>query len=468
MRIKFDNRFFLCVVIGLIILRAILNGAVPLLDKTEARYAEIARIMAETQYWVVPHIEYHMPFWAKPPLSTWLSAVSFTTLGVNEFTARLPYLLMTVILAVWLGRYARKENLPFFLPGFILLTIPEVFLHAGVVSTDTALAFCTCIVMLSFWEAMQPGSRKIWGYLIFVGLGLGLLAKGPIIGILTIPPIVVWVFVFGNVKEVWQRIPIFHGFLITALIAVPWYYLAKIHSPGFIDYFILGEHFKRFFDSNWQGDKYGFPKTQPLGIIWLFLQLFALPWIQVVFFKSFKNIRNNGRKLFTNQWVLFLLLWLIWTPLFFTVSKSLIHPYIMPVMVPVVLLLVHYWKEIKKKTTLIKLALVFPLLVLVLFISLQFSDNFKSQVYRNTDKYLLENCDRDYDLYYFGEKTYSSQFYSGGKVQEINVKQLIEQDQPYYILIPNKREAEIPGNIKAGLELIAASEKCKLFLYRRN
>ena len=55
----------------LIPFRFILTGAIPLLDKTEARYAEIARLMYRTKEWAVLQIDYGIPFWAKPPLSTW-------------------------------------------------------------------------------------------------------------------------------------------------------------------------------------------------------------------------------------------------------------------------------------------------------------------------------------------------------------------------------------------------------------
>jgi hypothetical protein len=55
----------------------IITCKIPLLDKTEARYAEIARIMWDTNQWIMPQIDYGIPFWAKPPLSTWLSAGSY-------------------------------------------------------------------------------------------------------------------------------------------------------------------------------------------------------------------------------------------------------------------------------------------------------------------------------------------------------------------------------------------------------
>jgi len=90
-------------VIVLVIFRFILTGASPLLDKTETRYAEIARLMYETNEWIVLQIDYGIPFWAKPPLSTWLSAVSFEIFGVNEIAARLPSFLLSIVLLIILG-----------------------------------------------------------------------------------------------------------------------------------------------------------------------------------------------------------------------------------------------------------------------------------------------------------------------------------------------------------------------------
>ncbi|MBC7557152.1 MAG: glycosyltransferase family 39 protein, partial [Chryseobacterium sp.] len=54
-----DNPKFYYVSFAIIIIaRLILNAVIPLMDKTEARYAEIARIMAETGNWVTPQIDY--------------------------------------------------------------------------------------------------------------------------------------------------------------------------------------------------------------------------------------------------------------------------------------------------------------------------------------------------------------------------------------------------------------------------
>ena len=128
---------------------------IPLTDKTEARYGEIARLMAETGNWIVPQIDYGIPFWAKPPLSTWLSASSSILFGENEFALRLPYLMISIVIALLLGKYTLQKKINFFIPGIILFTLPEFFLHGGVISTDLMLSFSVALTMLGFWEIIN-------------------------------------------------------------------------------------------------------------------------------------------------------------------------------------------------------------------------------------------------------------------------------------------------------------------------
>lgn len=458
----FKKHFFGISVLSLIILRAILNAFVPLMDKTEARYAEIARIMAETNDYITPQIDYGIPFWAKPPLSTWLSALSFEVFGVNEFAARFPYLLLSILVAFLIGRYAKKDGLSFYLPGFIALTIPEFLIHAGVVSTDTALMFCVTLVMISFWEIMQDSKKVIWKILLFAGFGFGLLAKGPIIFILTLPPIFFWSLLTKSFFKIFKKINVLIALIAVAIIAVPWYYLAEQKTPGFIDYFIVGEHFKRFFDSSWSGDKYGFPKQQPLGIIWLFLLVFALPWIQAIIGKLIKN----RKVIIQNSWLVFLLMWLLWTPTFFTISKSLIHPYIMPVMVPIALLIVHFWKEIKQKKLLIGISLTIPVLALVTL--LYGTSTHKIEEYSNSDKYFIQrSCKKETPIYHFNTKSYSSQFYSNGKVNSLPKEKLdsiISLKAPFYLIVPKREISQINEDNLLKMKELDENQKKKIFI----
>ena len=338
LRQRFNSIHFAAAFWILVAIRMYFNGVLPLMDKTEARYGEIARLMSETGNWITPQIDYGLPFWAKPPLSTWTSALSISLFGSSEFFIRFPYLIVMVLLAIFIGKYRKEMIQSVYFPGIILLTIPEFYLHAGVVSTDTFLCFSIALTMFGFWEAMQKKANTYWKYLFFAGIGIGLLAKGPIIGILTLPPILLWALITNNIKKMWFQFPWIGGISLLLAISLPWYLLAELRTAGFIDYFIVGEHFERYFNSEWKGDKYGFPKQQPLGMAWIFLIVFLLPWT-LAFIQLLVRKWNSIRQ---ESWLLFLIFWALWTPLFFTSSKSLIHPYILPSCIPVALFISYY------------------------------------------------------------------------------------------------------------------------------
>jgi len=97
------------------------------MDKTEARYGEIARLMSETGNWITPQIDYGLPFWAKPPLSTWASALSISFWFMPNF------LFDFHILLFWFYGYfywkIRKEMIQsVYFPGII-------FYNPGVLSS---------------------------------------------------------------------------------------------------------------------------------------------------------------------------------------------------------------------------------------------------------------------------------------------------------------------------------------------
>lgn len=465
-----NTSFYLFIsVIVIAVFRLILTAAIPLLDKTESRYGEIARIMYETKNWVVLQIDYGIPFWAKPPLSTWLSAFSFETFGVSEFAVRFPSFLLAIILLVVLGKLAKTAGVSFYLPAFILLTMPEFLIHTGVVSTDSALAFSIALIMISFWKAMQQEKYTFWNYLFFIGLGLGFLAKGPIILVLTVPPIFIWILLQKvSLKTVYLKLPWFIGILITAIISIPWYILAENRSPGFLNYFIVGEHFNRFLVPGWKGDLYGSGHSQPLGMIWVFLLAFAFPWIQIVLYKIWKERKT----IFKDNYVSYLVFWLFWTPLFFTISKNILHTYILPVTIPIALLMVHWWKNYEKKKTMLVVGSIFPAVAILLFFGAFLTG--KLDFYMNSDKYLIENQHIDFDkneaLYYWKDKSYSGQFYSNGKAKKLADTKALDSvlgiTGKSFFVVPNKKIKDIPSEYIEKMKLLDANFKSSIYLLK--
>jgi len=216
--------------------------------------------------------------------------------------------------------------------------------------------------------------------------------------------------------------------------------------------------------SSWVGDKYGFPKQQPLGMIWVFLFAFALPWIQLLMIRLWKK----RSILLKNKWVLYLVLWLMWTPLFFTISKSLIHPYIMPIMVPIALLITYWWKDFKHPKRVINGSLIFPVLALVFYIAVSFSN--KTEFYINSDKYLIENIETDNTpIFHYNYKSYSGQFYSKGEINlikdENSLKELLLKKESFLVIIPLKYIEKIDQTILQRIKKIDGNYKKNVYLY---
>src|ERR1700686_376789 len=81
-------------------------GRFPLVEPDEGRYAEIPREMLALSDFITPHLDY-VKYFEKPPLHYWLTALSMTIFGQNEFAARFVGALMgllTVLLTYHAGR----------------------------------------------------------------------------------------------------------------------------------------------------------------------------------------------------------------------------------------------------------------------------------------------------------------------------------------------------------------------------
>ncbi len=343
-----NSRYLLLALFVILVLRIIVLGAYPLMDTTEARYAEIAREMVATNNWITPQLDPGQPFWAKPPLSFWATALSFKLFGISEFTARFPSLLFAIGNMFFVFILARRiSDVMFALRTCVILATTGLFYFmAGGVMTDPSLSFSVTLSMVSFLMALseKPGrSRSLWGYLFFAGLGLSLLSKGPVGVILTLFPIFLWITYKKKWKNVIHSFPVVKGSLLTTAIALPWHILAELKTPGFLEYYLIGEHFKRFLVSGWKGDLYGNAHSQPKGMIWLFLIPTTLPWI-ILFLANISSVirKKKYSEFFSGDgWVSYLVCWFLTPMIFFTFAGNILMSYILPGLPTFALLTAH-------------------------------------------------------------------------------------------------------------------------------
>jgi len=129
----------LALVLVVALVRLAMLGTYPLMDTTEARYGDIGRVMAESGDWITPWFRPGIPFWGKPPLSFWCTALSFKLFGVNEFTARLPHWILGVLGGWLVWDLAARRSIREAVIAVSLLTGCLIYyFSSGAVMTDMA------------------------------------------------------------------------------------------------------------------------------------------------------------------------------------------------------------------------------------------------------------------------------------------------------------------------------------------
>ncbi len=491
--------------LAMLTIRLISLGLYPLMDTTEARYGEIARIMAETGNWITPQIDYDVPFWGKPPLYAWMTALSFKAFGVSEFTARLPHFLagLGILGLVWQFARHQMNQTKAALSALVMSTTAVFIVSIGAVMTDTVLLLSVTLALVSFWKAWHRSNdaSPIWGYLFFVGLAIGLLAKGLTALILTGIPVFLWCLPQLRILQLWHRLPWITGTLLMLAIALPWYLLAEKATPGFLDYFIGGEHFKRFLVSGWEGDLYGSTHPQPKGTIWLLWLYGATPWNIVLPLLYWKNRQTNravdasekrhsktgksgktGKTGKTGEWRLFLLLWMLTPMLFFSLTGNILWTYILPGIPAMALLTGDYLGDAFQKRENsepnrreIRRWIIIPSSVLMIVLPL-ICVGMKLGL-KESSKGLLAPFNRAKDvdaaLVYWPKRPFSGQFYSQGQARVVEDRdklvELIDDDsRALYLVMKSKHKTMLPQGVQDKLQLITVSGEHQLWTSIRN
>lgn len=451
------------VLCALLIFRLLTMWVIPLTDTTEARYAEIARKMLETGNWVTPQHDYGVPFWAKPPLSTWLSAASMGLFGVNELAARLPSLLMSLVVLGLTAQLARRRNGSEAATATALILGSSVLFlgAAGTVMTDPALLFCVSLSQIAFWYAQteQGANRQRWGYLFFVGLGLGLLAKGPLAIVLVGMPIFMWVLLRRQWRALWQRLPWISGTVLMLAIALPWYLWAEQRTPGFLNYFIMGEHVSRFLDPGWKGDKYGFAHATPHGMIWLYTLGAIFPWSLAMlgWLAKHRTMLPTLRRS-DDGWLLYITLWTLMTLLFFTISGNIIFPYSLPMLPGCALLLAELWHRTRTAGSPSRLPWIAAVSGLLLLLVSGLNATHPERYFR-TQKAVIAAWQAQHPasgsalVYWDSRREFSAEFYSGGRAKTTQdaskLNALLAGHPGSYIVLDARERHSLPASVLA-------------------
>lgn len=480
------QRIFMALLVVIFALKLAYMLESPVLDPSEARYAEMSRKMVETGDWISPQIDYGVWFWGKPPLSTWGSAAGIAIFGANEFGARFPVFVVTVammwMLYAWIRDLRNKDTA--FLSIVLMACVPIFYYLSDAAMTDMFLCAVTMLTIVSFHRSVTgTGSSKLWPWMFFVGVGLALLTKGPAAVVLAALPIFFWTLTGNRWLLIWEKLPWIKGTILALVIAAPWYYIAETKTPGFIEYFIVGEHFNRFVVEGWEGDKYGSAHHEPKGTIWVFWLLTAIPWsIATIYFMIKYAVKAKQKDAVLvaakdDSGLLSFLFFCAFAPmLFFTMASNIIPTYVLtgiPVL-PFFLLELHQRTRGEKpgfsKPVKVGFSIAVALLMVVFVFVWIGPAYFPMKSPKSTAKHVVKKFDAIAEEgaqlhYWYDNRNYSAQFYSDGKA--ILVKDasellpLLENGKRDYIAKKNDHKFPLP--LAEKFERVGGSRKQSLY-----
>jgi len=255
-------------------------GAYPLLESTEGRYASIASAMARTGDFLEPRYDGLLHF-DKPPLAYWAGAAALRVLPHTEWSVRLPATLawlaslaLVALVARNLGLDRRRALWAAALAGLAPLAVAQ----GRLLSSDIFL----WVGILLFQLGWARGGRWV---LCGLGLGLGFLAKGPIVLMWTLLPALVAALALRSRRAL-------AGFLdlrtwgLFVLVGLPWYLIEAARHPDLVGFWLGRETAGRYLST-----VHG--RAEPWWYFPALLPALVLPWLPEAVRGLWRSLRRN-------------------------------------------------------------------------------------------------------------------------------------------------------------------------------
>jgi 4-amino-4-deoxy-L-arabinose transferase-like glycosyltransferase len=212
-------------------------GAVDLWGKREQRAAAESLDTVNNNHWLIAEIQGRVRL-EKPPLPRWTSASLMLLTGrSDEVIVRLPSALAAVGVALLVyalgrrlgGRWVGIASGLAYCSTFYAITEHR---QAG---NDGPLAFFTALALYAAWRRLhgdrvgpdllppsdEPGGRG-WSVLMYAGLGLGFLTKGPVILVLVGLTLVPYLAVSRRLKAGLRRLIDGRGLVLMTVLSLCW------------------------------------------------------------------------------------------------------------------------------------------------------------------------------------------------------------------------------------------------------
>ena len=291
----------------------IIGFGIDIMDIDASQYAEMSREMSLSNSYLQV-FEVGKDYLDKPPFLFWVTALSMKVFGANNFAYRFPSFLFAMFALFSTYKFAllfyKKEIAS--LAALILASCQAFYLINHDVKTDTILMSW---VIFSIWQlaAWLQNRKLIHIFLVFAGIGFGMLTKGPIALIVPVLSFGTHILLTRNFKAIlrWEYLL---GLIVTAIILLPMCYglytQFDLHPEKVVNnktgisglrFFFWTQSFGRITgESIWDNNSNIFFLFQ--NLLWAFL-----PWIvifTIAFFLECKILIKQRFKIeSTSEWI---------------------------------------------------------------------------------------------------------------------------------------------------------------------
>lgn len=316
----------------------------------EGRYPEIAREMLSSNNWITPKIN-GIPFLEKPILYYWIEVLFMKFFGINTWAIRAPIAIFGIFGITCLysfGRvlYTRRVAI---LASCILATSPIYFLSAHYANMDLIVANLLWIsfffVVLALKQSRRNKNTRISMYCAYTFASLACLTKGLMGVAFPIMVIGIWIIFTNNWRSL-KKLHIMEGFLIICILISPWLYLVIKENPDFLYFYFYYQQIYRFIGT-------GFNNAFGPWFYITVIMVGILPWSIAIFPAIGKIIKTLNNIQYANSSIVLLLIWTISVFIFFSIPKSKIIGYILPIIAPLSLLIAFYFERLRQEKSII-------------------------------------------------------------------------------------------------------------------
>lgn len=309
-----------------------------LVPPDEGRYAEMAREMFASGDWITTRLN-GIKYFEKPPLQTWMNALTFELFGLGDWQARL-WTGLCGLLGVGMTGYAGMRVFGARIGFYAALVLGSSLywvICSQVNSVDMSLSammtVALCALLVAQRDDATPSEQRNWMLLCWAGMALSVLAKG-LIGLVLPGGVLVFYTIFSRDWKIWTRLHLVKGLLLFFLIAAPWFVLVGLKNPEQPHFFFIHEHFDRFLKKEHHREAAWY-------VFFVLLAAGSVPWVGVLVQSLLLGAKRKGEATrFKPR--LMLLVWTAFIILFFTKSNSKLPGYIVPVFPAVALLVANY------------------------------------------------------------------------------------------------------------------------------